>query len=199
MLRILSAMKFFKTLSALLIFFAIIVLGIYLFTPILIMISQYRHGVTPIHYLLPYPAIYPYPISGGSGLYVFHYALDCYGCFCLFAVTGGIDNVFALYSLQIIGQLRALANKMRHFTFKEGYEKHLQELIEVHRILVRSCKTLQTINGPIVLSMMVTTSVILCCLIFQISQVNDDHCIFFVRIYVYIPGVIYCHFRPLQY
>ncbi|XP_011307733.1 odorant receptor 13a-like [Fopius arisanus] len=170
--RTLSSLRFFKVLSMLLMWSASIVVGMYFITPLMIMINQYSHGVKPIRYLLPYPAVYPYKILGGSALYALHYAIESYGCLCLFSTTASIDNIFALYSSQIIGQLRALTYEMKRFTFKVGYEKHLQGLIEVHRKLIRCCQLLQAIHGPIVLTMMVITAIILCCLIFQISQMK---------------------------
>ncbi|THK32886.1 odorant receptor 13a-like [Diachasma alloeum] len=185
--RTLSSFKFFKVLSVLLMCSAFTVVGMYFITPLIIMANQYSHGVTPIHYLLPYPAVYPYHIPGGSALYVLHYVMESYGCFCLFSITASIDNLFALYSSQIIGHLRALTYEMRHFTFKTGYEKHLQKLINIHQRLIRCCKMLQAIHGPIVLSMMATTAIILCCLIFQISQmktISVKQIFFFVYISV---------------
>ncbi|XP_063975812.1 uncharacterized protein LOC135161818 [Diachasmimorpha longicaudata] len=184
--RALSPFKFFKVLSVLLMSSAFIVVGMYFITPLIIMINQYSHGVKPIRYLLPYPALYPYDIRGGSVLYVLHYVMESYGCFCLFSITASIDNLFALYSSQIIGHLRALTYEMRRFTFKAGYEKHLQKLVKIHQRIIRCCKLLQAIHGPIVLSMMLTTAIILCCLIFQISQMKTISMRQIIFIFLYI-------------
>ncbi|XP_063975392.1 odorant receptor 13a-like [Diachasmimorpha longicaudata] len=181
--RALSSFTLFKVLSVLLMCAAFLVLGMYFITPLIIMANQYTHGVTPIRYLLPYPAAYPYHIPGGSALYLLHYVVESYGCFCFFSTSSSTDNLFALYSARIIGHLRALTYEMQHFSFKAEYEKHLQKLIKIHRQLMRCCEMLQVIHGPIVLSMMVTTSIILCCIIFQISQmktISAKQIIFFV-------------------
>ncbi|XP_011307734.1 uncharacterized protein [Fopius arisanus] len=170
LLHTLSRFTLFKVLAILHMCAVFIVLGIYCIMPIIIIIKEYSNGIEPIRYFLPYPAVYPYDVPGGSGLYVLHYAIQGFGCFFLFSTATSIDSIFAIHSSQIIGQLRALSYEMRCFTFRDGYEKYLQELVEIHRKLIRCCKLLEVIHGPIVLSMVVTTAIILCCLIFQISQ-----------------------------
>lgn len=133
-------------------------------------------------YLTPFPTAYPFTITGGSMAYYVQLAIECYASICFTAVGIGVDNSLAFYSSQIIGHLRTITYSLEQMASEIPDSDQLHKLIIKHRTLLLCCKTLQKIYGPIVLTMVLSTAVILCIVIFQLDHVG----LMFVQIHINI-------------
>nr|UEN71226.1 olfactory receptor 43 [Gregopimpla kuwanae] len=156
------------------------VIVMYWITPPIVIAIQYSRGVDVIKYILPYPTRYPWTINGNSWLYPAHYILDVYAGICLGSFTSSIDSLFGYYVFQISGQLRTLSHRLTSIKSTENYGQVIRECAARHQILIRCQKNLECIYGPIVLWMLVTSAIIMCALIFQVSQMNPGKAVLVV-------------------
>nr|UEN71230.1 olfactory receptor 47 [Gregopimpla kuwanae] len=147
-------------------------IAMYSMTPLIAIAIQHSRDVDVIRYFLPYPTRYPWTINGGSWLYLAHYIFEMYAGMCLATFTSFIDSLFGYYVFQISGQLRILSKRLTSVKPTDYYDKVLRDCIARHQNLVKCQKHLECIYGPIVLWMLVTSAIVMCALIYQISHMT---------------------------
>lgn len=139
--------------------------------PIMSIVKQYRANVYPIKYTLPYPTVYPWKIVGGSELWIGHFVFESIMSFLFCSIGTSTDNTFGYYCSHIIGQFRALNWEMTNLVIDEHYKERTKDIVVRHRKLVYCCELLETVSGISVIVICITAALILCCLIYQTSQV----------------------------
>ncbi|THK32878.1 odorant receptor 13a-like [Diachasma alloeum] len=142
----------------------------YCIAPIIFIIIQRRHHLQSIKYILPLPAFYPWVISPGGVLYKVTYVFEVYNLMCLLFTTCGVDSLFGYYILHITGQLRVLGYQITHLNRSDDSHQCLRRFVDKFEVLKECCEDLQTIYGPVILWQIITNSVIICTVLFQISQ-----------------------------
>lgn len=158
--------------------------------PALFMIRQFKNNPDSIKYILPYPAVYPYHIEGGSFLWAFHWMWETLIIFIAYTAGCTSDNLFGYYAVNIVAQFRVLSYEIE-YTSTENYDnKELRRfheyIVTKHHEIIECCELLEYINGPIVLSMTISIALILCTLIFQIRQVCIFILILYNNLFIYI-------------
>nr|QNL14971.1 olfactory receptor 27 [Aulacocentrum confusum] len=129
------------------------------------------------------PAIYPWSINSVNFYFFCQYVFECYTGFLLFCVTTGVDSLFLFYIFQMMSQLRAMSNRLDILTMHDDYVKVIADCVLKYQKLMRCRDILESIYGPIILWMLLTSAVVLCALTFQISQVEHvtaGHILLFV-------------------
>nr|AQN78473.1 olfactory receptor 71 [Meteorus pulchricornis] len=144
----------------------------YAVTPILHIISQHIHHVHPVIYPLALPAIYPWPISNGGLLYYFHYLFELFSAYTLFLVTCSVDGFFPIYVFQMSGLLKAMSYRLNNIKKDDDFNGAIRECAKKYAILLRCRDILETLYGPIVLWMLLSSAVVLCALTFQMSKLD---------------------------
>ncbi|XP_063975813.1 uncharacterized protein LOC135161819 [Diachasmimorpha longicaudata] len=142
----------------------------YCIAPVIFIIIQFRDHVQAIKYILPLPAFYPWIITPGGALYKVTYLFEVYNLMCLLFTTCGVDTLFGYYILHITGQLRVLGYQITHLNRSDGYHQSIRRFINKFEDLKECCEILQEIYGPVILWQIITNSVIICTVLFQISQ-----------------------------
>nr|AQN78474.1 olfactory receptor 72 [Meteorus pulchricornis] len=168
---VLDGVATFRCLSWAVAAFVFISGNVYILAPIIFIIYQYAHHVESIKYLLPYPGVYPWPISPNGFLYKCHYIYEIFATFSLFSLTSSIEPLFSLYSFQMIGQMREMTYRLAQID--NTNERQLRKCVLQYTTLMKCRNILQKIYGPIILWMMGTNAIILCALIFQLTQVRS--------------------------
>lgn len=170
----LSPVLFFKHLSfALNIMIFATCIG-YTIMPIINMLTQYFFHPQNFKYVLPTTGIFPYTIIDGTWNYYLHYLIESYFFFCVFTIVGGVDNLMAFYASHVVGEFQVLIYKISHLNFDKGINEELKQIVMKHNELLMCCEKIEHICGPIVLVTVISTSAIVCVLIFQLNKV---HCI----------------------
>ncbi|XP_058790815.1 odorant receptor 4-like [Phymastichus coffea] len=121
-------------------------------------------------YVRVFPVIYPF-VGKPTGLlhWIFYMCEVTTGIFLSF-VTAGVDCSFGMYSMQMCGQLRVLADKFQNLTCGGDYLIRIKDCIQRHHMLYTSKKKLENLFGIVTIWFAVTAAVVLCTLIFQITQ-----------------------------
>nr|KAF7416802.1 hypothetical protein H0235_011333 [Vespula pensylvanica] len=128
-------------------------------------------NINPKHYILPYPTIFPW-IDGSLGIrYQVQFLFEIQmGWFIVF-VTSGVDSAYGFYIFQMIGILRVMSLECEKLgKSSKEHDIILRNCIRRQILLLRCRDIIQSIYGPVVLNLMLTSVVILCALIFQLLQ-----------------------------
>ncbi|KAF7393639.1 hypothetical protein HZH68_010458 [Vespula germanica] len=155
------------------IFYYLIIMTIILLTctPFLLICYQVIENINPKHYVLPYPTIFPW-IDGSLGIrYQVQFLFEIQmGWFIVF-VTSGVDSAYGFYIFQMIGILRVMSLESEKLgKSSKEHDIILRNCIRRQILLLRCRDIIQSIYGPVVLNLMLTSVVILCALIFQLLQ-----------------------------
>ncbi|KAI4473437.1 hypothetical protein M0804_015352 [Polistes exclamans] len=140
--------------------------------PFLLIIYEAIKNINPRHYILPYPATFPW-IDGSFGIkYELQYLHEIQvGWFIIF-VTSGVDTAYGFYIFQMVGILRFMSLECEKIG-KSSDEFDiilLRNCIEKEILLLRCRDIIQNVYGPVVLNLIVSSVVVLCGLIFQVLQ-----------------------------
>ncbi|XP_053593396.1 odorant receptor 47a-like [Microplitis demolitor] len=148
----------------------------YVVIPLIAMINQSINGIKPIKHILPFPAIYSWNIPPDSYRFKLHFLNESLTVLSVICITVGVDNLYTHYVFQMIGFLRVIAYRMINFNEqnKESSEIVVRECMSQYETLINCRNKLQKIYGPIILWTMGTNAIILCAVIFQLSQ--SDKC-----------------------
>lgn len=141
--------------------------------PIIFMFKELLNDVQPFKYMLHYPVIYPYKIDNDL-TWIAHFIFESFVSIFFCTVGVSTDNTFGYYASHIMAQLRTLNYEIENINNnneKLTFNEKIKTLVVRHKQLIHCCILLQNANGPIVLILSLTTAVILCTLLFQISQV----------------------------
>ncbi|XP_043498667.1 uncharacterized protein LOC122521967 [Polistes fuscatus] len=143
--------------------------------PLLLIVYEAIKNINPRHYILPYPATFPW-IDGSFGIkYELQYLHEIQvGWFIIF-VTSGVDTAYGFYIFQMVGILRFMSLECEKIG-KSSDELDiilLRNCIEKEILLLRCRDIIQNVYGPVVLNLIVSSVVVLCGLIFQVLQVQE--------------------------
>ncbi|CAD6214728.1 GSCOCT00004194001.3-RA-CDS [Cotesia congregata] len=141
----------------------------YAITPILSIISQWRHQKRPIRYNLIYPTAYPWEHPASGFLYNCHFLNEYLTTFSIVTVTASIDSVFVYYVFQIIGMIREISHDMSRFD-QGNVDAIIRQCVQQYEVLLECRRKVEKIFGPIILWSMGTNAIILCAVIFQLSH-----------------------------
>ncbi|THK32875.1 odorant receptor 22c isoform X1 [Diachasma alloeum] len=142
-------------------------------TPTIDIINQKRNGVQPIKYSLIYPGVYPWDTVQYGVIHQIHFIIEILASVSLFCVTCGVDGLFAFYVFQVTGQLRVMSHRLTHVEEKNNIQIVIRECSQQYRMLLKCLDSMDDIFGPFVLWMMATNAIVLCALIFQLSQITN--------------------------
>nr|QNL15047.1 olfactory receptor 103 [Aulacocentrum confusum] len=169
--NILDGVTTFRRLSLILTALIGAAASLYIFMPLAFVIYQHLHHVENIKYILVYPAIYPWEISPNGLLYKLHYISEATPNIALMCVTAGVDSLFTLHVFQMIGRLRKMSYCILNAGRNSNYKKAVRQCVSQHETLLECRDILEKVYGPMILWIMVTNAIILCSLMFQLSQV----------------------------
>lgn len=136
----------------------------YSFRPLLVL---RKHG----KYIRSFPAIYPFTYEPGGLVHWILYAIEVSGTSSLWTVTIGVDCIFGVYALQVCGEMRILARKFRELRAGENYKEKLKDCIQRHHVLLNAKNKLDNIFGLISILLITSTTLVLCSLVFQVTEV----------------------------
>ncbi|XP_034934702.1 odorant receptor 4-like [Chelonus insularis] len=169
---ILEQLTLFRRLTWTFLFFLIICGLTWNIIPLFSIISQYFHHVHPIHYNLIFPAVYPWNVSSSEVLFRFHFIFESFASISLVTVTASVNSLFPFYIFLMIGQLREFSYNISNTNEKNTSEKIIKKCVDQYCTIIKCRDNLQKIFGPIVLWIMCTNAVILCTVIFQITNMK---------------------------
>lgn len=138
---------------------------------IISLIAYVKHG----KYVHMLPAIYPYIGKPTGFTHWFLYGFELIACSFIFAVTAGVVCGFGMYSIQMCGELRVLAGKFESLKASSDYKANIKDCIERHQMLYNCKRKLENLFGTIAIWFAITASIILCSLIFQLTQVSESN------------------------
>ncbi|THK32879.1 odorant receptor 47a-like [Diachasma alloeum] len=160
------------------------------FVPIIRIILQTWHGVQPVKYTLPAPALYPWKIYPGGMVYKITYIYEMYNMLCLATITVGVDCLFAYYIFLITGQFRVLSHQMVNLQSSEDHDEFIRKWVDKFLVLRQCCRKLQKMYGPIILWQITTNAAVICAILFQISQGKGIPVAAYIQILCYSGGKI---------
>ncbi|NP_001177594.1 odorant receptor 245 [Nasonia vitripennis] len=140
----------------------------YSITPLLVL---RKHG----KYIRTFPSIYPFAYELGGLVHWIIYAVEVSAAATLVTVSAGVDNLFGFYALQMCGELRMLAHRFRDLRAGNNYKDNLKDCIERHQVLINAKNKLEDIFGLITIWLAISGSLVLCSLIFQVSELIKNH------------------------
>ncbi|KAK2588894.1 hypothetical protein KPH14_001755 [Odynerus spinipes] len=167
----LSMLNLFR-LPAYMVFYLIMgTMGLYICTPIKIIVYESIKNVEPKHYGLPFPASFPW-IDGTPGIiYQIQYFFEAQYIWFIIFLTGGIDSSYGLSLFQMAGILRAMSVECKNpIKSSSELENILRKCVKKQIKLLRCRDIIKNIYGPIILDLILTSAVVLCGLIFQAFQ-----------------------------
>ncbi|XP_014298181.2 odorant receptor 47a-like [Microplitis demolitor] len=167
----------FRWLSYVAIFFVVVACMSYIIIPIIFIISQLIRGSEHIKYPLPFPSIYNWNIPPNGFRYRLHFLTESMTILSIICITIGVDNLYSLHVFQMIGFLREISYRLTHADDNRDKEDSsdliVRECVYQYETLIKCCRKLQRIYGPIILWTMGTNAVILCAVTFQLSQMSS--------------------------
>ena len=100
------------------------------------------------------------------------YGFELLNSFYLWSITVGVDSAFGYYALHMVGELRLLSSRFENLKTSKNYKKDLRECIERHQQLIEAQRLLEQVFGFLAIWLAVTCAIIICTIIFQISEVS---------------------------
>ncbi|KAG8037789.1 hypothetical protein G9C98_006000 [Cotesia typhae] len=169
---ILKDVNSFRFLTWGLTFFAFIATCVLIFMPLLAILHCHQQGIELTNYPLIYPSVYPWKIISNGWVYKANYIFELTATLILFSVTASVDSLFNLYVFQMVGQLREISYCITHL---DSFDKNnsVVKCIVQYEKLMKCAVLLEKIYGYIVLWIMATNAVVLCSLLFQMSQMKS--------------------------
>lgn len=145
----------------------------YAIVPIISIIHQYRHKIYPINYNLIYLTVYPWEIPRNSVIHFIHFIDEYLLTIAIVLITSAVDSLYTYYMFQMIGILREISYRISMFDEK-NCEFEIRECVNKYEILVRCTKKIQKVYGVIILWTMNVNAIVLCTVIYQLSNVSDQ-------------------------
>nr|AQN78464.1 olfactory receptor 62 [Meteorus pulchricornis] len=158
-------------------------------TPIIFIIFQLQHGVHPITFKLVMAAKYPWSISSPSFLYFCHYTMEVIALSNAIIVTCGLDTYFMLCILQISWKFRAMSHRFYNMKDGDDYNATVQDCLKDYKKLLKCRDNIEKIFGPLTLWLLISSAVVLCSNMFQISKV-----MFMTKCFGYLILMMFLHF-----
>ncbi|XP_074102600.1 odorant receptor 13a-like [Cotesia typhae] len=144
----------------------------YAIVPIISIIHQYRHKIYPINYNLIYLTVYPWEILRNSVIHFIHFIDEYLLTIAIVLITSAVDSSYTYYMFQMIGILREISYRISMFDEK-NCEFEIRECVNKYEILVRCTKKIQKVYGVIILWTMNVNAIVLCTVIYQLSNAKS--------------------------
>ncbi|NP_001164419.1 odorant receptor 249 [Nasonia vitripennis] len=135
-------------------------------TPLSIML---RYG----KYVRMYPQLMPFAYEPGGSVHWAVFGFEMFTGFYLWSVTIGVDSIFGLYALHMVGQLRLLGSRFQNLKSSSNYDKELGECVRSHIQLMKSRHKLQRVFGFLAIWLAVTCAIALCSQVFQALHMRN--------------------------
>lgn len=143
----------------------------YIVAPLIAIFYCRHHKINLTKYPLIYPTTYPWKITSTGVVYQIHYIFEILASLTLFFVTTSVDSLFTFYIFQMIGQLREISYCITNINDGDDEKKAVCKCLTQFEKILKCREILEKIYGPIILWIMTTNAIVLCTLLFQISQV----------------------------
>lgn len=171
---VLSTINLFRYPAYMVYYLILGTMSLYIFAPVIIIGYEGIKGVEPKHYSLPFLTNFPW-VDGTPGIiYQIQFLFETQCVWFIIFVTGGVDSSYGFYLFQMIGLLRAMSFECENTVKSSEFENTLYNCIKKQIRLLHCRDIIQQIYGPIVLDLMLTNAIVLCALIFQAFQVNNQ-------------------------
>lgn len=169
--QILSKVSIFRRFPSFLSTFTVLLCLFVALGPILSILTQVRHKVSPINYHLAYPAVFPWDIKKNVLLFSLHLIDEYFLTLSIAIITSTVDSLYTYYMFQMIGILRAITHRISMFD-ENNCEFEIRECVNKYNILVDCINKFEKIYGVIILWTMNVNAIVLCGLIYQLSHVS---------------------------
>ncbi|XP_044596873.1 uncharacterized protein LOC123273521 isoform X2 [Cotesia glomerata] len=170
---VLKKVKVYKFLSWSLAFCVFTCLAAYIIGPLVYITNCYFNKITITKYPLIYPSGYPWKITSNGFVYKIHFIFETLATSALFFVTCSIDSLFTLYVFQMVAQLREMSYCITHIENEDDSQEVVCKCVNQYEKIIRSKYILEKIYGPTILWIMASNAVVLCTLLFQVSQMKS--------------------------
>ncbi|NP_001177596.1 odorant receptor 248 [Nasonia vitripennis] len=135
---------------------------------VLIPLLLLRHGV----YVRMLPLTLPFSYKPGGMVHWMFYLYEILCGWNLWTVAVGTDNLFSLYCLHIVGELKLLSSRFRNLKSSKNYRKDMKDCIQSHMLLMKTFLKLQKVFGFVVMWFAITCALCLCSLVFQAVEMD---------------------------
>ncbi|CAD6214716.1 GSCOCT00014024001.2-RA-CDS, partial [Cotesia congregata] len=170
---VLKKVKAYRFLSWTLTFCVFTCLAAYIIGPLVYITNCYFNKITITKYPLVYPSGYPWKIPSNGFVYKIHFIFETLATSALFFVTCSVDSLFTLYVFQMVAQLREMSYCITHIENEDDRQEVVCKCVNQYEKLMRSKYILEKIYGPTILWIMGTNAIVLCALLFQVSQMKS--------------------------
>lgn len=144
---------------------------LYICPPLISIIYQTIHHTEPKRYRLPFPGKFPLLTNGGFIFYLYFLYHLFLGWWIVFTISS-VDSLFGFYAFQISSILHAMSVKLRSNLRPRGtFLEILEPCVWTHRRLFQCSHMLENIWQLIILRMLLANSILICILIFEMTQV----------------------------
>lgn len=123
-------------------------------------------------YLRVYPCLYPFSFASGGVVHWLLYGLESTGALSAWAISVGTDCAFGMYAMQICGEQRILARKLKDLRVGSNYTRELRDCMERHHLIIKSKNKFEDLYGLISIWLAISGAIVLCSLIFQVTEVR---------------------------
>ncbi|XP_011501528.1 PREDICTED: odorant receptor 13a-like [Ceratosolen solmsi marchali] len=153
-------------------------------TPMLML----RHG----KYVRALPQLIPFNYELGGAVHWSIYVFEILSAYYCWSITVGVDSVFGLYAMHMVGELRLLSARFESLISSKNYRKDLKECIDRHILIIDSQHLMQRIFGFLAIWLAVTCAVVMCAIIFQATGIQN------MTVYRAIYLICYCFLKLVQ-
>ncbi|KAG8037785.1 hypothetical protein G9C98_005996, partial [Cotesia typhae] len=133
--QILSKVSIFRRFPSFLLTFTVLLCLFIALGPILSILTQVRHKVSPINYHLAYPAVFPWDIKTNVLLFSLHLIDEYFLTLSIAIITSTVDSLYTYYMFQMIGILGAITHRISLFD-ENNCEFEIRECVNKYNILV---------------------------------------------------------------
>lgn len=140
--------------------------------PLISIIYQIIRHTEPRRYRLPFPGKFPWTVPNDGSIFYLHFLYHLFlGWWAIFTISS-VDSLFGFYTFQISSILHAMSVKLRSNLRPRGtFSEILETCVWTHRRLCQCSYMLENIWQPIIVRMLFTNSLLICILIFEVTQV----------------------------
>ncbi|NP_001177598.1 odorant receptor 251 isoform X1 [Nasonia vitripennis] len=125
-------------------------------------------------YLRVYPCLYPFSFVPGGVVHWLLYGWESTGALSAWAISVGTDCAFGMYAIQICGEQRVLARKLKDLRVGSNYTRELRDCMERHHLIITAKNTFESLYGLISIWLAISGAIVLCSLIFQVTEYLEN-------------------------
>ncbi|NP_001177593.1 odorant receptor 242 [Nasonia vitripennis] len=127
-----------------------------------------RHGT----YSRMWPILLPFSYEPGGTIHWIIFVFELVVSFFAWITTCGVDCLFGLYSLHIVGEMRLLSSRFQKLEWSENYRKDIRSCVKSHLLLLKTLSQMQEAFGDLAVWFAFNSAASLCTLVFQFSQLT---------------------------